>query len=92
MQKHDEHAADTQTASGSHGAITTLDVRPNLERGDDPFVLIMEAAEATGANESLVVVAPFEPVPLYAALAERGFLHETTCLAPDEWHVRFSRQ
>ncbi|WP_052891021.1 DUF2249 domain-containing protein [Thermogemmatispora carboxidivorans] len=73
-------------------ATALLDVRPDLERGDEPFVRIMEAATPLKIGETLVIVAPFEPVPLYEVLGGRGFSHETLCLAPDEWVVRFTRQ
>ncbi|QBD83231.1 DUF2249 domain-containing protein [Ktedonosporobacter rubrisoli] len=70
---------------------TTLDVRPQLERGDEPFVLIMETAESIKPGNTLVLIAPFEPVPLYEVLAGRGFSHETKSVAADEWVVRFTR-
>ncbi len=69
-----------------------LDVRPELEQGGEPFVRIMEAASAIKPGETLVIVAPFEPVPLYAVLEARGFAHETEKVAADEWVVRFSRR
>lgn len=72
-------------------AATVLDVRPELEAGGEPFVRIMEAAAAIEPGASLVLVAPFEPVPLYGALGGRGFSHATQCVAADEWVVRFTR-
>jgi uncharacterized protein (DUF2249 family) len=71
-------------------AETVLDVRPDLERGDEPFVRIMEAASAIQPGRTLVIIAPFEPVPLYDVLAARGFSHETAMVAADEWVVRFA--
>jgi len=71
-------------------ATTLLDVRPDLERGDEPFVRIMEAAATISPGNTLELIAPFEPVPLYSAMGARGFSHETTRVAPDEWHVRFT--
>jgi uncharacterized protein (DUF2249 family) len=52
---------------------------------------ILEAAAHLQPGQSLVIVAPFEPVPLYAVLGERGFAHETECVASDEWVVRFTQ-
>jgi hypothetical protein len=72
-------------------AATVLDVRPELEAGGEPFVRIMEAAAAIAPGASLVIVAPFEPAPLYGALGARGFAHATQCVAADEWVVRFTR-
>lgn len=71
---------------------TTLDVRPILARGDEPFVEIMEAAEKIKSGENLTLIAPFEPVPLYGVLGERGFTHETTQVAPDKWVIQFTRE
>jgi len=68
-----------------------LDVRPELEQGGEPFVRIMEAAFAIKSGGTLVIVAPFEPVPLYAVLEAQGFAHETEKEAADEWVVCFSR-
>jgi uncharacterized protein (DUF2249 family) len=45
-----------------------LDVRPELEQGGEPFVRIMAAAAAIKSGETLVIIAPFEPAPLYAVL------------------------
>jgi uncharacterized protein (DUF2249 family) len=73
-------------------AAATLDVRPDLERGDEPFVRIMEAAAGIAPGQTLIIIAPFEPAPLYGVLGARGFSHETTCVAADEWIVRFVRQ
>ena len=72
-------------------ATKIVDVRPDLERGDEPFVRIMEAAEATRPGEILAIIAPFEPVPLYGVLGERGFSHETRQVNAGEWIVQFRR-
>jgi uncharacterized protein (DUF2249 family) len=69
-----------------------LDVRPELEQGGEPFVRIMEAASAIKPGGTLVIVAPFEPVPLNAVLEAQGFAHETEKEADDEWVVCFSRR
>lgn len=69
-----------------------LDVRPVLEQGGEPFVQIMEAAEAIKPGNTLVLIAPFEPIPLYGVLQARGFLHETKEVSPNEWVIRFVRQ
>jgi Uncharacterized conserved protein (DUF2249) len=72
-------------------AATVLDVRPVLEQGGEPFVQSMEAAGRIPPGRALVLVAPFEPVPLYGALGARGFSHTTQCVTTDEWVVRFTR-
>lgn len=79
------------TTSLPQSAVETLDVRPDLERGDEPFVRIMEAAARVGPGQTFIVIAPFEPAPLYGVLGAQGFTYQTECVAPDEWIVRFTR-
>lgn len=69
----------------------TLDVRPDLAAGEEPFGRIMQAAASVEPGESLVVVAPFEPVPLYGVLGSQGFGHETNRTGDDTWEVTFTR-
>ena len=82
----------SQSAMWQETAAVTLDVRPELAAGGEPFVPIMEAAATVEPGQSLVVIAPFEPVPLYGALGARGFTHETECISKDEWVVRFTHE
>lgn len=86
MQTNDEATAWTS------GAATLLDVRPTLARGDEPFEQIMEAAVGIQPGEWLVIIAPFEPAPLYGVLGAQGFSHAAQRLAADEWVVRFTRE
>lgn len=72
-------------------ATKILDVRPILAEGGEPFVTIMETAMRLTADETLLLIAPFEPVPLYQALGERGFTHETHSVNAGEWWVLFAR-
>ena len=81
-----------QTASPETHANIVLDVRPDLEQGGEPFVRIMEAAATIAPGGTLVLIAPFEPVPLYDVLGARGFSHATEKVAADEWKVRFTRK
>jgi uncharacterized protein DUF2249 len=82
---------DTQIENWKVQANIVLDVRPELEQGGEPFVRIMEAAAGIKPRGALVIIAPFEPVPLYAALSERGFTHATEKVAADAWVVQFTR-
>jgi uncharacterized protein (DUF2249 family) len=68
-----------------------LDVRPLLRAGEEPFSRIMAAVAALGAGEVLRVRATFEPLPLLAVMAKRGFLSETAEHAPDDWSAWFWR-
>jgi uncharacterized protein (DUF2249 family) len=86
-----EKTMSERATSWKAQANALLDVRPELEQGGEPFVRIMEAAFAIKSGGTLVIVAPFEPVPLYAVLEAQGFAHETEKEAADEWVVCFSR-
>lgn len=68
-----------------------LDVRPILARGGEPLATILEHAGRVPAGHVLRLRAPFEPVPLYSVLAERGFSARAERLAPDDWRVWFRR-
>ena len=91
LNRERERIMEEQTVSLKAQATTVLDVRPELEQGGEPFVRIMEAASAITPGGTLVIIAPFEPVPLYDVLGTRGFSHETKQVAADEWRVQFTR-
>ncbi len=80
-----------QATIWQESAAITLDVRDELAAGGEPFVRIMEAAMQIQPGQSLVIIAPFEPAPLYGVLEGRGFAHETECVAVEMWVVRFTR-
>lgn len=69
-----------------------VDVRDDIRRGVEPFARIMAAVKALGAEEALVLRAPFEPIPLYDVLGRRGLAHWTERHAPDDWSVWFYRE
>ncbi len=68
-----------------------VDVRADIGRGDEPFDRILQAVAALAADQELVVVNVFEPVPLYGVLAQRGFAHETTRTPEGDWRITFRR-
>ncbi|MFV0308189.1 MAG: DUF2249 domain-containing protein [Desertimonas sp.] len=68
-----------------------VDARPVIAGGGEPFELIMAAAAAVGEDEVLVVLAPFDPIPLQGVLAEQGFRFVSDQLGPDDWRTTFLR-
>jgi uncharacterized protein (DUF2249 family) len=66
-----------------------VDVREDIRLGREPFPRIMAAVKALGADQVLVLRAPFEPIPLYDVLGKRGFAHWTERRAADDWSVAF---
>jgi hypothetical protein len=51
----------------------TLDVRPILAKGVEPFSKIRAAVDALRPDEGLSVIAPFLPSPLIEKLGSEGF-------------------
>lgn len=72
-------------------AVVDLDLREDMRAGREPFSRIMSAVAALGDAEALELRTIFEPVPLLALLATRGFAHESTRHADDDWIVSFWR-
>jgi uncharacterized protein (DUF2249 family) len=71
--------------------VIEVDVRDDLRSGREPFSRIMSAVSSLDANDVMHLRAIFEPVPLFAVLAKRGFAHESKAHAPDDWSVWFWR-
>ncbi len=69
----------------------TLDVREDIRNGREPFGRIMQTVAALKPHEQLLLIAPFEPAPLYAVLAQQGFSHQSTPTAHGDWEVLFIR-
>lgn len=71
--------------------MATFDARPVIAAGGEPFNDIMIAVAALGEGEELLVLAPFEPVPLEGVLSARGFSYHATALGDGSWQVTFCR-
>lgn len=71
--------------------IVTLDVRPLLARGDEPLAAIMAAADGLTPGQTLRLLAPFRPVPLFRVMERRGYQHHETLLGGSDWQIDFSR-
>ena len=72
--------------------MATIDARPIIAAGDEPFDLIMETVAALDDGEELIILAPFEPVPLEGVLGSQGFSYEVLELGAGDWQVTFRRQ
>jgi len=71
--------------------VVTVDVRDDIHRGREPFSKIMSAVAELSLDEDLLLLAPFEPVPLCAVLAKQGFAHQARQMENGEWGVLFTR-
>lgn len=70
----------------------TLDVREHLRQGHEPFSTIMNAVARLKSDETLLLIAPFEPAPLFSALGKQGFDHESKQVESGDWEVLFTRR
>jgi uncharacterized protein (DUF2249 family) len=68
-----------------------LDVREDIRNGREPFGKIMQEVARLQDREQLLLIAPFEPAPLYAVLAQQGFSHQSKPTATGDWEVLFTR-
>jgi uncharacterized protein (DUF2249 family) len=51
----------------------------------------MEAVARLEEGQDLLLIAPFEPAPLYGVLGQQGFQHQSKDLESGDWEVRFCR-
>ena len=70
---------------------TTLDVRPLIARGEEPFAKIMAAIAALAPGDSLTLVSPFLPSPLIERLQADGFTARPERRGDGSWQTLFSR-
>jgi len=69
----------------------TLDVRPILAKGVEPFAKIRESIDALGPDDGLSVIAPFLPSPLIEKLGSEGFQSRVERQVGGGWTVHFWR-
>ncbi len=70
----------------------TLDVREDIRNGREPFARIMQTVAALKGDEQLLLIAPFEPAPLFAVLAQRGFSYQSNATPAGDYEVLFTRE
>lgn len=66
-----------------------LDVRPYFATGRPPLVPILNAVNRLEPGQALRLIAPFQPLPLFALLGERGFTHEAKERDDGAWEILF---
>mgnify|MGYP000902438346 FL=1 len=67
--------------------VKTLDVRPILEKGTDPFQMIMAEMETLQPGTILLIINTFEPIPLINVLKSKGFDSVTVRPEPGVVHT-----
>lgn len=68
-----------------------LDTRPIFERGETPCAAIDASVAQLKPGQDLIMMVPFEPVPLYAKLDNLGFSHQSKQLEDGTWRVEFKK-
>lgn len=68
-----------------------IDVRPVIASGGEPLSEILAAAGTVPEGGRLVVIAPFEPMPLYGVMRELGFSHAKESISGGGVRVLFTR-
>ncbi len=69
----------------------TLDVRPTLKRGGEPFSLINKEVASLKPNEGLILITPFLPSPLIEHLQSNGFKARPQNQSDGSWQTIFTR-
>ncbi len=68
----------------------TLDVRPVILAGGEPFSEIMSTVDQLGPEDSLLLLAPFPPAPLYNLMSRKGFRNSPKQLEDGGWEILFT--
>jgi uncharacterized protein (DUF2249 family) len=68
-----------------------LDTRPIFAAGEKPCDAIDGAIATLIPGQPLILLVPFEPVPLYAKLEKLGFTHQAKELGANTWQVEFRK-
>lgn len=73
-------------------SLLTLDVRPILRSGGEPFPEIMQALADLKSGQGLRLLATFKPVPLFSVMQKKGFTHSETEVGENDWEIIFTPQ
>ena len=69
----------------------TIDVRDDIRHGREPLSKIMKAIRDLDPGQQVLLIAPFRPVPLFALLSKKGFVHHAHQVDNGDWEVVFMR-
>ncbi len=91
MDKDDkvEESHDIQMPITDNDKIVSLDVRPTIGGGGDPFSEIMGAIKVLNTDETLKIINVFEPTPLIGILEKKGYKTWTNKISENEYHTYF---
>jgi hypothetical protein len=69
--------------------VRTLDVRPMMARGEQPFTKIMGVVQSIRPGEGFVLITPFVPAPLIERLQSEGFSTRPELRGDGGWQTQF---
>jgi len=76
IKKEKNNNLQTNKMNGKQN-IVTLDVRPILEGGNDPFDEIIKTLKTLNDDQTLLIINTFEPIPLLNILKKKGYKYDT---------------
>lgn len=70
-----ENSEDSNTFSFqvNRNKLFTLDVRPYIQKEEDPFAIIMKGIKQLPSDYTFLLINSFEPVPLISLLKKKGY-------------------
>jgi len=85
----------SSTQAGGTAAVASpepyvLDVRPIFARGESPCSIIEGAVAGLAPGQTFVLVAGFEPIPLFTKLGNLGFDHQSQALPDGSYRIEFT--
>ena len=83
--------ASAPKATSTSGKSVVLDVRPIFAAGDSPCTAIDDAVASLTPGQTFVLLAPFEPAPLYSKLGRQGFSHQSKMLEDGTYRIEFQK-
>ena len=91
QQKNNTKTLNKQNMSAAKkiNNLVSLDVRPTLDSGEDPFNIIMKAVKVLKDAETLKIINSFEPIPLIKKLQSKGYDSWTERPVEGEVHTFF---
>jgi uncharacterized protein (DUF2249 family) len=72
--------------------VIELDVREDIKNNQDPFKTIMSTISPFQEGDTLILHAPFQPVPLYGVLKSKGFGYETEEINEKHFKITFIKK
>jgi len=91
MQRNNISAAPKSKSHARSIVPLELDIRPIFASGASPCSTIDNAVARLRPGQDLILLAPFEPVPLFTKLAAQGFEHRSEELSDGSWRIVFER-